>query len=199
MVSVQSQSGLFIKKAEARKGNIKVTGRKAIFRKGAYSVLIENAGENTVLAGTLQQISKMLMYKQIVREASGVVEAVSRAVGDDEDLFSPVPVSGGVSGTLSGADIACMVAIKNGINETTQIAEAFGISLLKVHARLMSLRREGLVCREEGTLLKYFLTQKGLEIVARGMQEEPFVQSREWLAVRKELGLAQTDVPEKSY
>lgn len=199
MATIQSRSGLFVKKVEAREGNIKVTGRKPIFRKAAYSVLVEGTCGNTVMAGTLQQVTKMLMHKQLVKEAAEIVEAVSQAVRDDTDLFSPVAVTGGISGTLSGTDIACLVAIKNGINETTQIAGAFGISYLKVHARLMSLRREGLLCREDGTLLKYFLTEKGLETVALGMMEEPFVQSKEWLALRKGLGLAQTEVPEKSY
>jgi predicted DNA-binding transcriptional regulator len=199
MVTVQSQSGLFVKKAEAREGKIRVTGRKVPFRRAAYSVLVEDGEKNTVIAGTLQQVSKMLMHKRLVREAARVVEAVSHAVRDDTDLFDPVAVTGGISGTLSGSDIACLVAVKHGVNETTEIAEAFGISYLKVHARLMALRREGLVCREDGILLKYFLTARGLETVFRGMREEPFVQSKEWLRVRRELGSAQTEVPANSY
>ncbi len=199
MVIVQSQSGLFVKRAEATEGKVRVTGIKQVFKKPAYSVLVDEGKERTVMAGTLRQVTAMLMHKQLVKEAAGVVEAVSRAMWDDSDLFSPVKVEGGVSGSLCGTDIACLVSIKNGINETTQIAEAFGISHLKIHARLMSLRRDGLICREDGTLLKYFLTSAGLDIVSRGMGEEPFVQTRQWLEVRKELGQSQVDVPAKRY
>jgi hypothetical protein len=199
MVTVQSQSGLLVRRAEAKEGKVRVTGIKQLFKRPAYSVLVDEGNERTVMAGTLEQVTKMLMHKQLVKEAVGVVEAVSIEMRDGSDLFSPVKVEGGISGTLCGADIACLVAIKNGVNETSDIAEVFGISLLKIHARIMELRRCGLVCREDGTLLKYFLTTQGLEIVARGMGEEPFVQSRQWLGVRKELGEPQMDAPQNSY
>jgi hypothetical protein len=178
MVRLQSQTGILVKKAEAAQGSIRVIGRKAIFSRAAYSVIVDGGNERTVLAGTLEQVAKMLVHKRIVSEASGVVEAVSRAVGDDADLFSPQKVTGGVSGNLHGTDIACLVAIKNGINETIQIADAFGINYLKIHARLMSLRREGLVCRADGALLKFFLTSRGLDTVAKKIHKKPFTQTK---------------------
>jgi hypothetical protein len=199
MATIQSRSGLFVKRAEATDGNIRVIGRRPIFRGAAYSVIVDEGKERTVMAGTLGQIGKMLLHKRLVRDAAKVVEAVSEAVGDNSDLFSPPKVTGGISGNIYGTDIACLVAIKYGINETTQIASVFGIDYIRVHARLMSLRREGLVCREDGTLLKFFLTSEGLDIVARGMREEPFIQAMEWLSGRGEFGPAQIEAPANSY
>lgn len=199
MATIQSRSGILVKRAEATDGNVRVIGRRPIFSKAAYSVIVDEGKERTVMAGTLEQIGNMLMHKRLVRDAARAVDAVSQAVGDTSDLFSPPKVSGGISGDICGADIACLVAIKYGVNETTQIASVFGIDYIRVHARLMSLRRDGLVCREDGTLLKFFLTREGLDIVEKGMYEEPFILAREWLSGRGETGKMQTEAPAYSY